>query len=54
MRQTIALVAVGNLGKYIYEELNLDDRFDVVVISRQVTLPDSPPLAFSAGSDLPT
>lgn len=35
-RQVIALAAVGNLGRYICEELVADDRFDVVVISRQV------------------
>jgi saccharopine dehydrogenase-like NADP-dependent oxidoreductase len=36
-QQTIALAGVGNVGKYIYEELAADDRFDVVVISRQVS-----------------
>ncbi len=35
-RQTIALAGVGNLGRYICEELISDDRFDVVAISRQV------------------
>jgi hypothetical protein len=35
-RQVIALAAVGNLGKYTCEEIVANDRFDVVVISRQV------------------
>ncbi|KAL8711223.1 MAG: hypothetical protein Q9220_004368 [cf. Caloplaca sp. 1 TL-2023] len=33
-RQTIALAAVGSMGKFVCEELLADDRFDVVVISR--------------------
>ncbi|KAL8848891.1 MAG: hypothetical protein Q9221_006116 [Calogaya cf. arnoldii] len=33
-RQTIALAAVGGMGKFVCEELLADDRFDVVVISR--------------------
>ena len=36
MQQTIALAGVGSLGKYIYEELTSDVRFNVIVISRQV------------------
>ncbi|MCJ1404226.1 hypothetical protein MMC11_007451 [Xylographa trunciseda] len=35
MQQTIALAGVGGLGRYVYEELITDDRFNVVVISRQ-------------------
>ncbi|KAI0517551.1 hypothetical protein F5B22DRAFT_603356 [Xylaria bambusicola] len=33
--QTIALVAVGNLGKYVCEALVVDPRYDVVVITRK-------------------
>ncbi|KAL9059285.1 MAG: hypothetical protein Q9206_001561 [Seirophora lacunosa] len=33
-RQTIALAAVGSMGKFVCEALLRDDRFDVVVISR--------------------
>ncbi|KAL8992521.1 MAG: hypothetical protein Q9188_007566 [Gyalolechia gomerana] len=33
-RQTIALAAVGSMGKFVCEELLANDRFDVVVISR--------------------
>jgi len=36
-QKTIALAGVGSLGEYIYEELTADDRFSVVVISRQVS-----------------
>lgn len=35
-RQTIALVGFGNLAKFICEEISADDRFALVVISRQV------------------
>ena len=51
-RQTIALAAVGSMGKFVCEDLLADDRFNVVVISRGVrslsaphpyaTLPDPP------------
>lgn len=34
--QTIALVGFGNLAKFICEEISADDRFALVVISRQV------------------
>lgn len=34
--QTIALVAVGNLGKYVCEALIADVRYNVVVITRKV------------------
>lgn len=34
--QVIALVGVGNLGRYICEALLADDRFDVVVLARRV------------------
>ncbi|KAI4231831.1 MAG: hypothetical protein LQ349_005370, partial [Xanthoria aureola] len=33
-RQTIALAAVGSMGKFVCEDLLADDRFNVVVISR--------------------
>lgn len=36
-RQVIALCSVGNLGKYICDELLTDNRYDIVVISRQVS-----------------
>ena len=35
-RQTIALVGFGNLAKFICEEISADERFELVVISRQV------------------
>lgn len=35
-RPVVALAAIGNLGKYVWEELIADDRFDVVVLTRQV------------------
>ena len=35
-RKTVALAGVGNLGKYVYEELRNQKRFDVVVIARKV------------------
>lgn len=35
-RHTIALVGFGNLAKFICEEISADDRFALVVISRQV------------------
>lgn len=35
-RQTIALVGFGNLAKFICEEISADDRFALIVISRQV------------------
>lgn len=35
-RQTIALVGFGNLAKFICEEISADERFALVVISRQV------------------
>lgn len=38
LRQVIALAGVGNLGKYLCEELLSDDRYDVVVLSRKVFL----------------
>ena len=40
-RSTIALAAVGNLGKYLCEELLHDSRFDVVVLSRKVRVVDA-------------
>ncbi|KAI4145783.1 MAG: hypothetical protein LQ341_002273 [Variospora aurantia] len=40
-RQTIALAAVGSIGKFVCEELLSDDRFNVVVISRGVRRPPS-------------
>lgn len=39
MLQTIAVAGVGNLGKYICEELLKDERFEVVVLARQVSPP---------------
>lgn len=46
-RQTIALAAVGSMGKFVCEALLRDDRFDVVVISRGVRSPPPPPLLCS-------
>ncbi|MCJ1281405.1 hypothetical protein MMC26_000724 [Xylographa opegraphella] len=34
-RQTIVLAGAGSVGRYVYEELTSDDRFDVVIISRR-------------------
>ncbi|KAI4131948.1 MAG: hypothetical protein LQ347_002754 [Umbilicaria vellea] len=34
-RPVVALAAIGNLGKYIWEELIADGRFDIVVLTRQ-------------------
>jgi predicted dinucleotide-utilizing enzyme len=36
-RQKVALVAVGNLGKYVCEELLSDNRFEFIVVSRQAS-----------------
>jgi hypothetical protein len=36
MASTVALVAVGSLGKYVCEAIVADARFNVVVLSRQV------------------
>ena len=36
--QVIALAGVGNLGRYICEELIKDKSFDVVVLSRHVII----------------
>ena len=41
-RQTIALAAVGSMGKFVCEDLLADDRFNVVVISRGVRSPSAP------------
>lgn len=35
-RSTVLLAAVGDLGKYLCEELLSDDRFDVEILSRKV------------------
>lgn len=35
-QQVIALAGVGDVGRYVCEELIADDRFDVVVLSRNV------------------
>lgn len=35
-RKVIALAGVGNLGRYVCEQLVSDDRFSVVLLSRQV------------------
>jgi predicted dinucleotide-utilizing enzyme len=51
-RQVIALVGVGNLGKYICEELVADDRFDLVVISRRVIPTDSSLPRFTGNTEL--
>lgn len=37
-RPVVALAAIGNLGKYIWEELIADGRFDIVVLTRQVCM----------------
>lgn len=36
-QEVIALCSVGNLGKYLCEELLADGRYSFVVISRQVS-----------------
>lgn len=38
-KQVIAIAGVGELGRYICEELASDSRFTVVVLTRQVDLP---------------
>ena len=43
----VALAAIGNLGKFVCEELIADGRFDVVVLTRQVK---TEPLIFRAQS----
>lgn len=35
-KQTICLAGVGNFGMYLCEQLSSDDRYDVVVLTRQV------------------
>jgi glutamate dehydrogenase/leucine dehydrogenase len=37
-KKTIALAGVGNCGMYFCEELSLDNRYDVVVLTRQVNM----------------
>lgn len=37
-KPVIALAGVGNLGRYVCEELNSSPHFDVVVLSRGVSL----------------
>lgn len=39
-REIIAVAGVGDLGKYICEELVASDKFDVIVLSRGVSLPN--------------
>lgn len=36
-KQVIAIAGVGGLGQYICEELSADDRFTVIVLTRQVS-----------------
>ncbi|KAF9889553.1 hypothetical protein FE257_007263 [Aspergillus nanangensis] len=43
-KQTIALAGVGDFGRYIYEVLDADDRYNVVILSRQ-SKPLYPPSA---------
>ena len=38
-REVIAVAGVGDLGKYICEELVASDQFDVIVLSRGVSRP---------------
>ena len=38
-RQVIALAGVGDLGRYISEELLLSSHFDVVILTRGVCVP---------------
>lgn len=37
-RPVVALAAIGNLGKFLCEELLADGRFDFVVLTRQVSI----------------
>lgn len=36
-RQTIALAGVGDLGRYVCEELLESSEFDIVVLTREVS-----------------
>jgi len=36
-RQTIALAGVGDLGRYVCEELLESSQFDIVVLTREVS-----------------
>ena len=38
-RPVVALAAIGNLGKFVCEELIADGHFDFVVLTRQVSIP---------------
>lgn len=38
-RQVIALAGVGNLGRYVCEELSASPEFEVIVLTRGVSLP---------------
>lgn len=37
-RQVIAVAGVGHLGRYVCEELHASPNFDVVVLTRQVSM----------------
>ena len=37
-RETVAIAGAGDVAKYLFEELTADGRFDIVVLSRAVSL----------------